>query len=76
MAANEIWQLATDIPEEWYEWDKDGLNRLVETLYTRRSTFTNSSAPFAIPVGTPFRTGRKSLDPNLGHLHSFSSFPQ
>src|SRR5437868_9580948 len=37
MTAHEIWQLAADIPEEWYEWDKDGLNRLVETLYARRS---------------------------------------
>ena len=25
MDANQIWQLASDIPEEWYEWDKDGL---------------------------------------------------
>src|SRR5271157_1752560 len=37
MDAKEIWRLAADIPEDWYEYDKDGLNRLVETLYRRRS---------------------------------------
>jgi hypothetical protein len=33
-----IWRSATDIPEEWYEGDRDGLHRLVEALYNRRST--------------------------------------
>jgi hypothetical protein len=34
--AHTIWQLAADVPEEWYEGDRDGLHRLVETLHHRR----------------------------------------
>lgn len=36
MDANEIWRIAADIPEEWYEGDRDGLSRLVEALCNRR----------------------------------------
>ena len=36
MDSDIIWRCAVDIPEEWYEGDRDGLHRLVETLYTRR----------------------------------------
>jgi hypothetical protein len=68
MAANEIWQPSTDIPEEWYEWDKDGLNRLVETPYTRRSTIRKLISAFRNSSRNPLRTGRKSLDPDLSHL--------
>jgi hypothetical protein len=41
MDINEMWLCAEDIPEEWYEYDADGLNRLVETLYRRRSMIRN-----------------------------------
>ena len=30
MDAHTIWRCAAEIPEEWYEGDRDGLNRLVE----------------------------------------------
>ena len=36
MDAHTIWRCAADIPEEWYEGDRDGLNRLVEALHHRR----------------------------------------
>ena len=36
MDAHTIWRCAADIPEEWYEGDRDGLNRLVEALQHRR----------------------------------------
>jgi len=52
--ANQIWQLAADIPEEWYEWDKDGLNRLVETLYARRSMIRKLINGFRNSSRNPF----------------------
>ena len=38
MDSDTIWRCAADIPEEWYEGDRDGLNRLVEALHHRRGT--------------------------------------
>jgi len=32
MDADTIFRCATDIPEEWYEGDRDGLTRLVEAI--------------------------------------------
>jgi len=37
MDIDSIWRIAAAIPQEWYEFDTDGLNRLVETLYSRRA---------------------------------------
>ena len=36
MDAHTIWRRAADIPEEWYEGDRDGLHRLVDALCNRR----------------------------------------
>ena len=36
MDEGRIWQFASDIPEEWYEGDRNGLERLVEKLSKRR----------------------------------------
>jgi len=36
MDEGRIWQFASDIPEEWYEGDRNGLERLVERLSKRR----------------------------------------
>ena len=41
MDAHTIWRCAADIPEEWYEGDRDGLNRLVEALHHRRGAIRN-----------------------------------
>jgi hypothetical protein len=51
---SEIWRLAADIPEEWYEHDKDGLERLVEALYTRRSTIRKLISEFRRSTRNPF----------------------
>ena len=54
MDANEIWRFAADIPEEWYEGDKAGLNRLVETLYARRSIIRGLIDDFRRSGRNPF----------------------
>jgi hypothetical protein len=54
MDAKEIWRLAADIPEDWYEYDKDGLNRLVETLYRRRSIIHKLISEFRRSTRNPF----------------------
>lgn len=51
-----IWQIAADIPEEWYESDHAGLNRLVETLYRRRGMIRDLIAVF--------RSSTRELFPN------------
>jgi hypothetical protein len=61
MEANQIWQLAADIPEEWYEWDKDGLNRLVETLYARRSMIRKLISGFRTSSRNPFPNWPESV---------------
>jgi hypothetical protein len=54
MDANEIWRLAVDVPEEWYEGDTDGLHRLVETLYARRSVIRRLVKEFRESNRNPF----------------------
>jgi hypothetical protein len=76
MDANEIWRLAADIPEEWYEWDKDGLNRLVETLYRRRPIIGKLINEFRKSCRNPFPNwptvaGRESA-PSVGSDPPFS----
>lgn len=58
MDANEIWRLAADIPEEWYEEDADGLRRLVETLYARRSMIRSLISEFRESNRNPFPNWR------------------
>ncbi len=36
MDLGELWRYAAQVPEEWYEYDLSGMNRLIETLYRRR----------------------------------------
>ena len=45
---------ATQIPEEWYECDVDGLNRLIETLYRRRSIVRDLISDFRRSNRNPF----------------------
>jgi hypothetical protein len=37
MDLDDLWQSASEIPAEWYESDADGMHRLIEALYRRRS---------------------------------------
>lgn len=70
MDANDIWQIAADIPEEWYEWDKDGLNRLVETLCLRRSIIHKLIAEFRRSTRNPFPNWRTQDSVSAGVLTS------
>jgi hypothetical protein len=41
MDSDTIWRSAAEIPEEWYEGDRDGLNRLVEASTIAARAFGN-----------------------------------
>jgi hypothetical protein len=54
MDAHGIWRCASDIPEEWYEGDHEGLERLVETLYDRRPMIRKLIDAFRRSSRNPF----------------------
>ena len=54
MDADTIWRCAADIPEEWYEGDREGLERLVEKLSKRRKLIRNLIADFRQSPRQPF----------------------
>ena len=60
MDANTIWRCAADIPEEWYEGDRVGLERLVETLGCRRPTIRKLIGEFRRSSRNPFPNWRES----------------
>lgn len=60
MDAHTIWRCAADIPEEWYEGDRDGLNRLVETLHYRRGAIRKLITEFRRSSRNPFPSWRES----------------
>jgi hypothetical protein len=47
-------RIASKTPSEWYEFDTDGLNRLVETLYRRRAIIRNLIVEFRTSSLNPF----------------------
>ena len=67
MDAHAIWQCAADIPEEWYEGDRVGLERLVETLWHRRPTIRKLIGDFCRSSRNPF--------PNWGESPADSATP-
>ena len=58
--ADTIWRCAAAIPEEWYEGDRDGLDRLVETLHQRRGAIRNLITEFRKSSRNPFPNWRQS----------------
>jgi len=54
MDSDSIWRCAAEIPEEWYEGDRDGLSRLVETLYSRRRLIRRLISIFRETTRNPF----------------------
>jgi hypothetical protein len=60
MDAHTIWQCAAGIPEEWYERDRVGLERLVETLHHRRPTIRKLIGEFRKSSRNPFPNWRES----------------
>ena len=61
MDAHTIWRCAADIPEEWYEGDRDGLNRLVEALQHRRGAIRHLITEFRRSSRNPFPNWRASI---------------
>jgi len=60
MDAGAIWECAADIPEEWYEADREGLERLVEALYHRRAEIRKLITDFRTSSRNPFPNWRDS----------------
>jgi hypothetical protein len=60
MDAHAIWRCAAGIPEEWYEGDRVGLERLVETLCRRRPTIRRLIGEFRKSSRNPFPNWRES----------------
>jgi hypothetical protein len=58
MDSDAIWRCAADIPEEWYERDRDGLHRLVETLCSRRVIIRRLISTFRESTRNPFPNWR------------------
>jgi HipA-like kinase len=54
MDFSDVSRFAAQIPEEWYEHDVDGLNRLIETLYRRRSIIRELISDFGKSNRGPF----------------------
>jgi hypothetical protein len=54
MDAHTIWRFAADIPEDWYEGDRVGLERLVETLCHRRNAIRKLIGEFRRSSRNPF----------------------
>ena len=60
MDAEVIWQCAADIPKEWHEGDRTGLERLVETLCHRRPRIRKLIGEFRRSSRNPFPNWRES----------------
>jgi hypothetical protein len=60
VGVQEIWEIAGGVPPEWYEFDTDGLHRLVEALHRRRSIIRDLITQFRSSSRNPFPrwTGR------------------
>ena len=54
MDIEDLWRYAAQVPEEWYEHDVSGLNRLVETLYRRRLRIHDLISDFRKSNRNPF----------------------
>lgn len=60
MDSDAIWRCAAEIPEEWYEGDRDSLHRLVETLHHRRTAIWELIEKFRESTRNPFPNWRDS----------------
>lgn len=50
----DLWRCAEPIPPEWYEYDRDGLKRMVESLYARRGIIRDLIGAFRESSRNPF----------------------
>ena len=60
MDAHNIWRCAAEIPKDWYEGDRDGLDRLVQALHQRRGAIRNLITEFRRSSRNPFSNWRES----------------
>jgi hypothetical protein len=60
MDAEAIWQYAVDIPEEWYEGDGTGLERLIDGLSRRRKSLRKLITEFRKSGRNPFPNWQES----------------
>jgi hypothetical protein len=51
---DELWRIATEIPEEWYEHNSEAINRLIETLHARRTCIRELVTSFRNSTRNPF----------------------
>jgi hypothetical protein len=58
MDPDAIWRYAAEIPEEWYEGDRDDIHRLVEALYNRRRLIRRLIGIFRESTRNPFPNWR------------------
>ena len=54
MSCDDIWRCVVDMPEEWYGSDREGLERLVETLSERRRMIRRLISLFRESTRKPF----------------------
>jgi hypothetical protein len=54
----DIWRCAEPIPPEWYGYDHDALNQMVEMLHQRRSIIRNLINAFRESSRNPFPNWR------------------
>jgi hypothetical protein len=60
MDSDTIWRCAAEIPEEWYEGDRDALHRLVKALHHRRGAIRKLIREFRSSSRNPFPNWRES----------------
>jgi hypothetical protein len=60
MDLDTIWRCAAEIPEEWNEGDRDGLDRLAEAIHQRRRAIRNLITEFRQSSRNPFPNWRES----------------
>ena len=53
-SASDLWRCAAGLPQEWYDGDRSGLERLMEQLYRRRMIIRDLIAEFRRSSRNPF----------------------
>ena len=56
----DIWRCADTIPPEWYEYDREGLERIVDTIYQRRTVIRDLIVSFRTSSRDPFPNWREN----------------
>lgn len=50
----DLWKIATELPEDWYQHDSEGLTRLIEALHARRTRIRELVTSFRHSTRNPF----------------------